>query len=490
MSLTSAGAVAAKSLGVISNEINITSRNISAAGVAGLSAKRAKVAADDDGVAFLGVGRAANAALFRNLLAASASQAGEMAVADSLARLDQSLNLADPANSRSPASMIAGLTSALQAYSASPANETAGQLALDAAHNLVFALRDAAAATQDESRQADIGVASAVKEINALLAQFSALNREIVSGSAAGADVTDALDRRDGVLLQLSKSIGVTTVTRANNDMVVYTDSGVTLFETAPRQVTFNETPNLSPGVSGAAVYIDGVQVTGAGAPLALRSGSIQALVRIRDELAPRFQTQLDEIARGLVVAFAESDQSGAGGKTLPGLFTYAGAVEAPGVSLIAGLAGQIEINVNVDPAKGGLLARLRDGGISNDPGYVYNPSGAPGYSTRLTELANAAAWPQDFDPLAGLAGAGSVKDFAAASIGWLAAQRKQSDGAATYFDAIVSQTTQALSNATGVNLDDQMAQMLALENSYQASARLLEAVNSLFDSLLSAVRA
>jgi len=490
MSLTSAGAVASKSLGVISNQISVASRNISAAGVAGLSAKRARLAAGDDGVEFLGVSRAANAALFRNLLSASASQATQASIAQSLARIDQALNLSDSANSRSPAAMITRLTSALQTLSATPSNQTAAQLALDSAQGLVGALHDATAAAQGERRDADAGIASAVGEINDLLAQFAEFNREIVAGSVSGADVTDALDRRDGVLSQLSKSIGVSAVTRANNDMVLYTDSGVTLFETTPRQVTFQETPNLSPGVAGSAVYIDGVQVTGAGAPLALRGGGLVALTHIRDELGPQFQSQLDEIARGLVVAFAEKDQSGSGGKPLAGLFTYPGAAEAPGVAVIPGLAGQIEVNANVDPARGGALSRLRDGGISGNPAYVYNATGAAGYSGRLLELAGAASAPQSFDHSAGLAGANSLNAIAAASIGWIGAQRKQSDGATTYFDAVVSQTTQALSNETGVNLDDQMSQMLALENSYQASAKLLETVNSLFNALFAAVHA
>jgi flagellar hook-associated protein 1 len=34
------------------------------------------------------------------------------------------------------------------------------------------------------------------------------------------------------------------------------------------------------------------------------------------------------------------------------------------------------------------------------------------------------------------------------------------------------------------------MSQMLALENSYQASAKLLQIVNSMFDSLFSALKA
>lgn len=490
MSLTLAGDVATRSLGVISNQISVVSRNISAAGVAGLSVKSARLATNGEGgVAFLGVGRATNAALFRNLLSATASQAGERAIAESLSRLDRTLSASDPGNSRSPAAMISKLTSALQAYSATPENETAGQLVLNAARNVAASLQDAAVATQRERSDADSGVASAVSEINDLLEQFAALNGQIVSHSVSGADVTDALDQRDGVLLKLSGYVGVTTVTRANSDMVIYTYSGATLFETTPRRLTFHPTPYLSAGVPGNAVYIDGVQATGSGAPLGLRTGSIQALVRIRDETSSDFQTQLDEIARGLVVAFAEKDQSGAGGRPLPGLFTYAGATGVPG-SLVNGLAGKIEVNASVDPDRGGALTRLRDGGVSGDPAYIYNSSGASGFSRRLIALANAASAPQSFDPIAGLAGANTLNAFSAGSIGWLAAQRKQSESDTTYFDARVTQTTEALSNATGVNLDDQMSQMLALETSYQASAKLLEAVNSLFNSLLSAVRA
>lgn len=491
MSLTTAGLIAGKSLGVISNQISVVSRNIAGAGLAGVSRKAPLLAAGQNGVDFLGVGRAADFALFRSLLSATASQGASATVSDALSRIDRALGLSDPSTSRSPAAKITRLTSALQSYSASPDNESAAQMALAAAKDVVASLRDATAATQDERRRADEAIASAVGEVNDILTKFAELNREIVAGTANGADITDALDERDGLLAQLSAKIGVTTVTRPNNDMVIYADSGLTLFETTPRKITFQPTPNLAPGVAGAQVYIDGVQATGApGSPFALRSGEIFGLTQIRDVAAPQFQAQLDEIARGLVVAFAEADQSGAGGPPLPGLFTFLGAAGAPGPTSIAGLAGAIEINANVDPSRGGVLTRLRDGGVSGNPAYVYNPSGAAGYSARLLQLVGAAAAPQDFDPVAGLGASGSLNAIAAGSIGWIGAQRKQSDGEKTYFNALVAQTTQALSNATGVNLDDQMSQMLALENSYQASAKLLETVNALFDSLVAAVRA
>ncbi|MEK4035313.1 flagellar basal body rod C-terminal domain-containing protein [Methylocystis sp. IM2] len=212
--------------------------------------------------------------------------------------------------------------------------------------------------------------------------------------------------------------------------------------------------------------------------------------MQIRDDIAPLLQNQLDEVARGLVVAFAERDQTGAGGPDLPGLFTYATATQAPAATLLPGLAGQIALNAIVDPGQGGDASRLRDGGISGNPAYVYNTTGAPGYANRLIELVNATSKTQSFDPAAGLGASASVDMLAAGSNGWIAARRQQTESSTTYYGAIVSQTTQALSNATGVNLDDQMSQMLALENSYQASAKLLEAVNSMFNALFAALHA
>ncbi len=490
MTLEAAGSTAARSLGTISNQISVVSRNIASAGNSGSNEKLALLATNDSGVAFVGVGRAANPALFRSLLSATASQASANATADALDRIDQSVGLSDTTDSRSPSAVIAQLTAALQTYSASPNDETTGQLALSAASDVVSSLHDATAATQGERQNADAGMAADVADINDLLTKFTAVNSQVVAGAAKGSDITDALDQRDQLLTQLSTKIGIRTTSRANNDVVIYTDSGVTLFETQPRKVSFQETPNLSPGVSGAAVYIDGVQVTGADSPFALRSGELQGLAQVRDVVAPQYQSQLDEIARGLVVAFSEKDQSGAGAADLPGLFTAPDAVANPASSLVNGLAGAIVLNPTVDPAAGGDWTLLRDGGISGNQNYVYNKSGASDDASRILQLVDAPGNTLQFDASAGLGATGSLATAASNSNGWFEAERQQSNRDTTYLDSLASQATQSLSDTTGVNLDDQMSQMLALENSYQASAKLLETVNSLFSTLFSALHA
>ena len=64
-----------------------------------------------------------------------------------------------------------------------------------------------------------------------------------------------------------------------------------------------------------------------------------------------------------------------------------------------------------------------------------------------------------------------------------------QASNAASYSTAVQSTASTALSNATGVNLDTELSNMLALEQSYQASAKLLSTVNTLYTSLFSAVQ-
>ncbi len=82
-----------------------------------------------------------------------------------------------------------------------------------------------------------------------------------------------------------------------------------------------------------------------------------------------------------------------------------------------------------------------------------------------------------------------SLTDFTSASASWLGTQVSQASTAASYSAAVQSSTSTALSNATGVNLDIEMSNMIALEQAYQASAKLITAVSSLYTSLFAAIQ-
>jgi flagellar hook-associated protein 1 FlgK len=331
-----------------------------------------------------------------------------------------------------------------------------------------------------------------VQTINSLLSQFQQVNSAIVNGTVSGADVTNQLDARDGILSQLSQQLGIATTNTANGGLNIYTDSGVTLFQGTARSVTFQPTTAYSAGTTGNAVFVDGVPITGSSSPMPIRSGKLAGLANLRDNVTVTYQQQLDETARGLVNAFAETDQSAA--PTLPpaaGLFTFAGVTTVPVPASVAGLAGQIKVNASVDPSQGGNANLLRDGGIANTAGvtaYTYNTTGAASYTDRIQQLINSVSATQSFDPAAGLDASASVTSYTTASVGWLEAQRQTASTKTDYQNTLVSNASSALSNATGVNLDNEMSKMLDLEHSYQASAKLLSTISGMFTSLFQAM--
>ncbi len=490
MNLTAAIRTAQNALQTTSAQTAITSRNVAGANDPSYSRKIALVSTSlDGGAQVLSVTRAQDQALYDNMIDATSRAAASQALADGLAALENTVG--DPQSDQSPSALLSALDDSIQLYAASPGDQSLASSVVSKANNLALALNDATSTVQDAREQADKDMASAVDSLNGLLSQFESANKAVVNGTREGKDVTDALDQRDKLLSQISELVGVQMATRGDNDAVLYTDSGVTLFETSARTVSFTPSTALDATQTGNAVYVDGVPVTGDTASMPIRSGKLQGLAEFRDNVAVTYQNQLDEVARGLITAFAESDQSAT--PTLPdvpGLFTYSGAPAMPGASLTPGLAGEIAVNRNVDPSQGGVPARLRDGGIGDpgNPAYLYNTTGAAGFTDRLSDYLTKLAGPMAFDPAAELGTAASLSQYATNSVSWLELARQSATDDASYQSALLSRASDALSNATGVNLDDEMSLMLQLERTYQASSKLLGTVDDMLQTFMAEI--
>jgi flagellar hook-associated protein 1 FlgK len=83
----------------------------------------------------------------------------------------------------------------------------------------------------------------------------------------------------------------------------------------------------------------------------------------------------------------------------------------------------------------------------------------------------------------------GSFADYAAEIISNVAA--KATSAAATYTSKTTIQSTfaSAMSSQSGVNLDEETAKISTLQNQYSAASQLIQAINEMFASLLSAVQ-
>ena len=494
MSLSTAFNVISSSFAANAAQTAVVSNNIANANTPGYSREIANVVTNSYGGADVAsVTREANAALLEQVSSSTSQAATQQAISDGLSTLAQTVDDSSSAsstsganqNGASPSAMLANLESALTTYEDSPSSSSAADAVVSAASDLTSSLNSASGTVTQVREQADHNMASSVSTINSLLSQFTAANNTVVQGLQTGANVSSAEDTRDSIVTQLAQQIGVSTITAANGSESIYTDSGVTLFQDTPRTVSFTATPTLVDGANGAPVTVDGVPITGPNSPMPIQSGALAGYAALRDTLAPQYQAQLDQIAGGLINAFSESDQSGAGLPSLPGLFTTPGATSLPSTSSTSATTG-LAANIEVNPTVEGNPTLVRDGGI-NGSAYVYNTTDSASYTGRIQQLIGQISATQSFDPSAGLGSSSSLSDYANASVSWIQGENQQASDSSSYQNALAAQATSALSNATGVNLDAEMTNMLNLENTYASTAKLLTTVTSMFSSLLEA---
>lgn len=482
MSLSTALNTAQTSLLNVSRQTSVVSTNITNAGNENYTRRSAALESLNPGSRVVSIRRHAAIELFQGSIRALSENSAQQTLAGRLESLQSVLVGAN--GEMSISSHLVGFHDALQVYSSSPSNDLLGEGVVNSAKDLVRRLNDASKSIQNTRTNIDQEIGNSVDQLNDLLSQFYSVNVEVMHGTQSGSDVNDALDRRDVLLKEISKIVPLSTISRAGNDLVLMT-GGATLFETVPRAVSFVAQPAYGPSTVGNSIRVDGVQIAAGTGSNTTAKGSLGALLQMRDTVTVNLQSQLDEVARGLIEQFAERDPAGGGLPALAGLFTYPGGPGLPpSGTVVPGLAQSISVNALFDPAAGGSPSLLRDGG-ANGAGYVENSTGGASFADRLIRYGEQLDAPMTFDGASGLGGDKSLLSFASGAVSWLEGYRAEADDAAAVKDALFVRLSSTLIGETGVNLDQEMSLLLDLEHTFEASARLIRAVDEMLQDLL-----
>jgi flagellar hook-associated protein 1 FlgK len=483
MSLTSALNTAQSIFNNTGTQSSVVSNNISNSSNSDYVRRQAMISTSLDGAQVVKISRAQEDALMRQWLKASAQDSGQQTLLGGLTDLKSIMGGND--YETSPATYLATFQEKLQTFRTSPSSTIAAQSAVTAAQDVANSLNSASKSVQAVRQDADQNIATQVSTLNTLLAQFKTANDAVKGLTATGGNTADALDERDKVLKQISSIVGVKTADRANGDMALYTTDGTVVFDTVPRTVTFVSQDTYTPQTQGNGVYIDGVALPMGEGSTSTSQGSLQSLLQIRDEVAPKLQSQLDEIAKSLVKTFSETD----GTTTEPGLFVWKTSTGIDGTTptttdVIPGIAGTISVNTAViTTSPGGDPMKLRDGTITGLTNL--NPDNSAGYSDNLDALYSALGSAQTFSSDAGISSNVSVVSYAQNSIGWLEQYRSDASTASENTSAALTRSTEAYSNETGVNLDEELTLLMDIEQSYKAATKILNAVDEMLKSLL-----
>ncbi|KQV68357.1 flagellar hook-associated protein FlgK [Rhizobium sp. Root1220] len=486
MSLTSALNTAQSIFNNTGTQSNVVSNNIANAGNSDYVRRQAMISTSLNGSQVVKISRAQEDALMRQWLKASAQDSGQQTLLGGLTDLKSILGGND--YETSPATYLSVFQQKLQAFRTSPGSTTAAQSAVTAAQDVANSLNNASKAVQAVRQGADKEIGTQVTTLNTLLAQFKTANDAVKSATAAGGggNAGDALDERDRLLKQISSIVGVNAVDRSNGDMALYTTDGTVVFDTIPRTVTFVAQSTYTTQTKGNGVYIDGVLVGSGKGSTSTAQGSLQALLQVRDEVSTTLQSQLDEIAKSLVSMFSET--GGTPPTTQPGLFVWSTSAGLPGGTpatpgVIDGISATITVNTAVITSLGGDPMKLRDGSISGLTNL--NPTNSSGFSDNLDALYTIMGKAQTFAPAAGLSSNVNIMAYASNSVGWLEQYRSDATAASENTAAALSRSTEAYSNETGVNLDEELTLLLDIEQSYKAATKILNAVDEMLKSLL-----
>jgi flagellar hook-associated protein 1 FlgK len=488
MTLTSALRTATSSLASHSQQISNLSRNISGIGDPNYVRRQSDVQTSQYGGTRVETRRIVSQSVFAASMTANADAERYSVIANGLNQIAsvQDLN----GFSFSTGSMLNDLQKAVDFAAATPSDSAGLNALAEQARSIATTMNMSYEAVLKLKTDADKAVSQSVASINTILEELEVANNQIVKGTIANEDVYDSMDIRDRLVNELSQELGVKVIPDENNGIIITMTNGALLFEERARDVSFQGTPSFGPTTVGGQLRVDGITVTGPGASMQLETGRIAGNLELRDNVLQGQQNQLDEIARGLVEAFAETDQSGGAKPALAGLFTWSGGPGIPASgTLEAGIAGTLSLNALVDPQSGGDVTLVRDGAINGDADYTYNPAGHASFSDRLYSLSSGIDGGMTFDLAAGLPANQSLKSYAEQSTDFLNSDRKSAISDSSYRSDLAVQFRQSLQNETGPNLDQEMSRLLEVERAYQASTRVMSTVDNMLNTLLEVVR-
>lgn len=472
------------------------SKNIANASNPDYSRRVGMLTVDANGAQKLTIERTYDNGLVKQVMNSTADAAGQEVLQQKLEGIKSLLGGND--YETAPSTYMKTLRDNLQAYATKPNESTLAATVISSAKDVANSLNGISSEIQAMRGTIDREITDLIEKLNGLLTQFTDVNAAIKSGTALGKDVNNELDMRERYLKQISEIVGVRSFTRDNNDLALYTTDGTMLFDAGARAISFTPKPAYDASIEGNPIVIDGQKVTAGESGNSTARGKLQALLQIRDDIVPTYQNQLDETARGLIELFQQEDMTGGGADPLPGLFTWSGyaagdLVPATG-TIEPGLSALIKVNDTLVKSMAGDPTLLRDGGYDVDGlgvgsvVYLGNVNDEAGYSGLLDGYVAAFEKERDFDTDAMIDAKTSIGEYATASVGWLEQLISESATASDNKQAQLTRVAEALSNTTGVSLDEEMALMLDLEQGYKASSKLVATVDEMIQALLASV--
>ena len=338
---------------------------------------------------------------------------------------------------------LSSLFNNFQAVATSPTSIAARQALISQAQTVASSFNQVDSQLNATRTTLNTSITNGVSSANSLLANIAQLNGQISSAELSGGTPNDLLDQRQQDLQNLAGLANIQTSNQANGAVEV-SIGGQTLVSGSKVTDTL-QTYDASGSGSGQLM----VQTVTGGVDLTLTGGSIQGTINARDGELSTLQSSINTLASNLITQVNGINANGysLGGTTGTAFFTG---------------TGSSDIGVN--------------SALANNPS-LFQASGsasASGDNTIALQLANLATVSQS-----GLNNQ-TFGNAYSSDVAALGNALQTANTQVTNQTAVSNMLSTQQSSVSGVNIDQEMTNLMGFQRAYEAAAQLVNTVNQM----------
>ncbi len=387
-------------------------------------------------------------------LLSSRERLGEFtASSDALARLEPLFGDADNQGIGADLNQFFG---ALQDVTTNPNDLSARTVFLSKATALVGRFNQSASDLTAAQGFLDRQIGQTITDVNRLTSQIADLNTKIADAETSGQHANDLRDQRGVALANLGEMIEISSIEDATGQLTVSAGRGQVLVD-KDRTYQLVAVANLSNNGLLDVHYDAGTGPT-TSLNSVIQSGRLKGLLDVRDQTIPSLRASLDTLASELVTQVNQQHRLGFGldGSTNQDFFAPAGttastmAVSLTDVRKIA--ASSTAAGVPGNNANALALAGLRNTDFASFGNVTFQEY----YSTIAGNFGSATQ--------------GVESNLAAQQI-------------------LHDQLTSQRASISGVSMDEELANLLQFQRSFEAASRMIVVADELFQTILSIKR-
>ncbi len=291
-------------------------------------------------------------------------------------------------------------------------------------------------------------VTSMVSDINEMTGEIARINQQIARAELDGTSANDLRDARDRVIQDLAQLVDVRTIDKPDGSTSVL--MGAMTLVDGPQNMEIDYKTENKNGVNTSRIVWSGtdMQLTNLG-------GKLAGLTETRDKILPKQISDIDALARTIIEQVNSLHRAGYGmnGTTNVAFFD---------TTALTAATMRLNSEVELDPSKVAASA---------------SATGDNNMALSMSELRLARVMSN---------GTSTINDYYDAMVANAGLQSKEATTTAANYELLVQQINNARQSVEGVNLDEEMTNLVKYQHAYDASARVITAMDQALDTVIS----